>query len=836
QSERINTAVLRLVSRAGSEPWMLRGVEFGLLMDLARVAVPNAEAGAEATAGARARAVGAQAGVYQQVARVESAVSGAGAAGGGGREYGLDNGIALIGIGGVLDKTDADVTDSLGNRFGTSYQSIVRQASAAMNDREVRGVLLVIDSPGGAAMSVQEAADAIVELRGKKPVGMLAYDMAASAALYIGGQATEGLVMATSGGWVGSIGTILMVHDYSEYLAKEGIKVTAIKSTPTKDVGSPYRAMTDEDQQILQAEVNRYDSLFVSALAGGRNVDEATVRRWQAGRGYVGQAGVDAGLVSMVVRDVAAAAAEVRRRAESSSGKAGSGGGAKAERVTGVQAASEMPDANNKERSMSVDVLAAERNRVATIEAKAQPFGKVAGVAELVSKAKGGDMSAEAFSVALLDLVAQASAPAGPSPEKGAGSHKANDAVPSLSIVADERDKFVEDQALSLLNRSGGRLAAVMAEKDVHDPGRNDRIAQQLGYATASDLTKAMGQAKARRRMVNLTDLARMCIARSKGISMDQVMSAYPVSDGTRFMAAAFHTTSDFPLILSNLANKTLLAAFAERGLVWRNICAVASANDYKPQNMYSLSEGGNLVQIPQGQTPSETTFNERAQSASVAPFGRRFSLTYQMLRNDDLNAFSSWAARLGMAAARVPEDLLFGLLALNSGNGPTMSDNIALFNAAHRNLGSAAALSYAAAQADYTAMRRQRGFGPDAAWIDVTPSTLLVPVELQWTAEDIATQEFIPDATANNSNIRNTLRNRFTPLATPRLTGTRRYWFGNPAEAPTFTMLFLDGNESPEIQQVDADSDPLNQRYQCTLFGVGIGANQWETAYSNPG
>ena len=211
--------------------------------------------------------------------------------------------VALIDVWGVLDRTDADVTDPWdGSRFGTSYESIANQVHAASNDDSVRSILMRFDSPGGSVAGLSTVADQIHGAQAKKPVIAYADGLMASAALWNGSQATR--LIASPSAWVGSIGVITNAFDISGLLDKWGIKVNTIKSTPSKDAGSPYRPMSEQDRALIQKDVNEYDRQFRSAVARGRGADPAMVSQWQSARGYIGQQAVDASLADGVMGSV----------------------------------------------------------------------------------------------------------------------------------------------------------------------------------------------------------------------------------------------------------------------------------------------------------------------------------------------------------------------------------------------------------------------------------------------------------------------------------------------------------------------------------------------------
>jgi signal peptide peptidase SppA len=194
--------------------------------------------------------------------------------------------IALVPVMGVLDMHEGDVRDSQGGSFGTSYDAIRAGVAAALADPAVEGIMLYVDSPGGAATGADETAAAIAAAGETKPVWAYSDGGMYSAALYLGSQAGRILIGSSTG--VGSIGVIQLAVDTSKQLEEAGVKVTAIKSTPMKDIGASYRPMTEAEQAMLQEGVDRTAGQFYAAVAAGRGLTVDRVAELAGRPEYVG--------------------------------------------------------------------------------------------------------------------------------------------------------------------------------------------------------------------------------------------------------------------------------------------------------------------------------------------------------------------------------------------------------------------------------------------------------------------------------------------------------------------------------------------------------------------
>src|SRR4051812_40895851 len=135
---------------------------------------------------------------------------------------------------------------------GTSTEMLGKYIRRAAADGTVKAIVLDISSPGGTVEGLPELAADILAARKAKPIVAHANALAASAAYWLGSQASEFVV--TPSGYVGSIGVYMLTEDMSEYLAKEGIKINAISAGEHKLDGAPWEPMSDETRGFLQRQ------------------------------------------------------------------------------------------------------------------------------------------------------------------------------------------------------------------------------------------------------------------------------------------------------------------------------------------------------------------------------------------------------------------------------------------------------------------------------------------------------------------------------------------------------------------------------------------------------
>ena len=204
-------------------------------------------------------------------------------------------GISVIPVYGVLTQR-GNMMDDVSGPGSTSTQMISSALRDALADETVSAILLDIDSPGGSVYGIQELGEEIYQARSKKPVTAIANSLAASAAYWLGSQASE--LYVTPGGEVGSIGVIASHSDWSKANEMAGVKVTYVTAGKYKSEMNPDEPLSDEAKAYEQDRVNEYYGAFTKAVARGRGVAIASVRD-DMGQGRV--LGADAAMAVKMV-------------------------------------------------------------------------------------------------------------------------------------------------------------------------------------------------------------------------------------------------------------------------------------------------------------------------------------------------------------------------------------------------------------------------------------------------------------------------------------------------------------------------------------------------------
>lgn len=184
--------------------------------------------------------------------------------------------VAVIPLRGVIAHRLSAMGESSGGMSAERFAQMVNQAAA---NPSIGSIVLDVDSPGGTINGVSEAAEAVFKARESKRVVAVANGAMASAAYWIGSQASE--IVAVPGVLdrsIGSIGVFMVHEDLSAHLEREGIKVSLIKAGKHKAAINPFQPLTAEQIADLQASVDAAYGTFVKTVARGRGVGVADVR------------------------------------------------------------------------------------------------------------------------------------------------------------------------------------------------------------------------------------------------------------------------------------------------------------------------------------------------------------------------------------------------------------------------------------------------------------------------------------------------------------------------------------------------------------------------------
>ena len=326
-----------------------------------------------------------------------------------------------------------------------------------------------------------------------------------------------------------------------------------------------------------------------------------------------------------------------------------------------------------------------------------------------------------------------------------------------------------------------------------------------------------------------LIDLAEQSLLRvgiqARRMTRDEIARQVLASQGT----------SDFPVLLENTLHKIVLTGYRLKPFTWSRFCATGTITDYRPHPRYHLSSFSDLLPVNEaGEYENGLLGDGAKETIQGKRKGRILQITPEVLVNDDLGAFTRVAQHLGQAANRTIEKDVYALFALNSGAGPTMSDGKALFHADHGNIASsAAAPTIASFDAARLLMGQQKDVGGND-YLDIMPAIWLGPQNLRGAATMVNEGEF-DDEAQKNQRRPNISRGLVRDIVdTPRLSGTAWYLLADPGMEPVFEVAFLDGVQTPTLEQEkNFRTDGLSWK---VVHKYGVGGIGWRGAVKNAG
>lgn len=383
-----------------------------------------------------------------------------------------------------------------------------------------------------------------------------------------------------------------------------------------------------------------------------------------------------------------------------------------------------------------------------------------------------------------------------------------------MGVSVDEARAMVMDQLRA--RNKGVSVTMGEAESDKFRAAAQDAVLMAAGIPVADAAPGAQEL-----RGYSMVELAREALQR-EGLKAN-------FGDNMELARQAINSTSTFPAIMANLANKSVMVGFNEAETTYQIWAGKGSNRDFKEAARVALSEAGNLELVPEGGQFQQDFLGEVSARTKVATYGKLFSLTRQAIINDDLGLFSKIATKYGSAAKRLVNKMVYAQLT----GDVKMQDNIALFDTKHGNVaGTGEALSVKAIAKAITAMRRQKGITGDAT-LNITPKYLVVPPELEMTAYQIVNSTAAVDGV--NSGVVNPYKGRFVVIADAELTDPDAWYLvADASQHDTIEVTYLNGVETPRLetrQGFDVDGIEYKVAFDC-----GVSALDFRGVFKNAG
>jgi protease-4 len=181
---------------------------------------------------------------------------------------------------------------------------ILKAIEQAQKDEHVKGVVLVIDSPGGLVADSNEIYRELRKLEhdNHKPINVAMKRLAASGGYYVAmGAGPDGTIFAEPTTWTGSIGVILPHYDISSLADKIGVSADALKTGEFKDTLNPFRKMTDREKKLWTDIIDDSFNRFLDIIHENRKaLDLKKVKELATGQVYTAKQAQANGLIDKI--------------------------------------------------------------------------------------------------------------------------------------------------------------------------------------------------------------------------------------------------------------------------------------------------------------------------------------------------------------------------------------------------------------------------------------------------------------------------------------------------------------------------------------------------------
>jgi hypothetical protein len=402
--------------------------------------------------------------------------------------------------------------------------------------------------------------------------------------------------------------------------------------------------------------------------------------------------------------------------------------------------------------------------------------------------------------------------------------------------------RLPEETVQRILNENRGRsqtdaLTAVVREMRLET---ERRAPAHAGHPARVEVTRDSGDSLVRafsdelERRAGVIDQPTEVGKQALGLTALEMCRAYLGSRGVNtvgmskneVVARSFHSTSDFPKLFENVANKTLLAAYAEEPQTWRPLARQRNLPDFK--SVSDLQIAGQVVpeQILEGGEYKHGTLTEGKSTWNLATYGKKLTVTRAMIINDDLDSLSRVPEMLGRGCRLLESNLIWDLITTGA-NGATVSlDGQALFVSGHNNTvtGSGSSITIGGMDKAKQKLRNQKDLANNR--INLAPAYLVVPTTLETTAlQFLYPTGYAPAALTGNSGP-NPFAMGVQLIVEPRLDDdSTSVWYltSSPNRVEMITFGYLAGEAGPTItttEKRDPDGVELLVRmdFGCTL------------------
>lgn len=292
--------------------------------------------------------------------------------------------------------------------------------------------------------------------------------------------------------------------------------------------------------------------------------------------------------------------------------------------------------------------------------------------------------------------------------------------------------------------------------------------------------------------------------------------------DGMRTILRAAFSAAEISGILSNIANKSILAGYNNVEQTWRKISSIRPVNDFKTITSYRLIGDMKFAPLGPGGELKHGDLGEQSYTNRAKTYGKILVITREMIINDDMGALNDIPRALGRGAGLKLNDIFWTAFCANT----------SFFTAGTGSFddGTDSALSVDGLTSAELLFLNQTD--PEGNPLGVMPKTLLVPNALKVTADQLMKSVEVLNTTASTEYpTANPHAGKFAVETSSYLanasygnSAVKWYLLADPADVPVIETCFLNGQESPTIENADADFDQLGVQMRGYFdFGVTL-------------
>ena len=315
-----------------------------------------------------------------------------------------------------------------------------------------------------------------------------------------------------------------------------------------------------------------------------------------------------------------------------------------------------------------------------------------------------------------------------------------------------------------------------------------------------------------------IPDIARECL---------QHRGASTLGSPAELVTRAMHVSADFPNVLSEVFNKSLLTLRTSPTPL-QQVFKRVTMSDFRARHIMEISDGpAHLKMAETAQLTYGSISDKELSNYVIDSYARGFSISFKALVSDDIGALSDISAKM----VRGARGWFAGFLATAIINNPNLADNKACFHADHGNLAAAgAAPSDTTLGAAKLAMRLQTDASGNP--IDAQPRFLVIRATIEE-----AVNKLLATLYPTSSATAETAASGLVPVVCPHFdiaSHAAWYLFAEPSVAPVFEYAELSGYEGPMVEARQG-FDTLGTEVRV-VWHLGAGAIDSRGAYMNPG